>query len=124
LAGRLRANVEQLRGNRKSCASVSSVVAGGHVLIEDVPGVGKTTLAHALARSVDTSFRRIQFTSDLLPADLVGAPVPEMRDGRATGAFAFQPAAPCSHRWCSPTRSTAPARRRNRRCSKRWPRAR
>jgi MoxR-like ATPase len=50
-----------------------------------VPGVGKTTLAHALARSIDASFRRVQFTSDLLPGDLLGASVP---DGR--GGFAFQ----------------------------------
>ena len=44
----------------------------GHVLIEDVPGVGKTTLASALARSLDCSFRRIQFTPDLMPADITG----------------------------------------------------
>jgi MoxR-like ATPase len=69
---------------------VEAWVAGGHVLVEDVPGVGKTTLAHALARSVDASFRRIQFTSDLLPADLIGASVPEMLGGRATGSFTFQ----------------------------------
>ncbi len=48
------------------------VLAGGHLLIEDVPGVGKTTLAHALAQAIGGSFRRIQFTSDLLPADIVG----------------------------------------------------
>jgi MoxR-like ATPase len=92
LAGRLRANVERaLRGKSEVVRQcVEAWVAGGHVLIEDVPGVGKTTLAHALARSVDSSFRRIQFTSDLLPADLVGASVPEMQGGRATGAFTFQ----------------------------------
>ena len=93
LAARLRANVERaLRGKSdvvRQC--VEAWVAGGHVLVEDVPGVGKTTLAHALARSVDASFRRIQFTSDLLPADLIGASVPEMSGGRATGSFTFQP---------------------------------
>ena len=45
------------------------------MLVEDVPGVGKTTLAHALARSLDCSFRRIQFTSDLLPSDILGVSV-------------------------------------------------
>ncbi|MDX8408158.1 MAG: AAA family ATPase, partial [Mariprofundaceae bacterium] len=49
-----------------------TLLAGGHLLIEDVPGVGKTTLAHALAASLDTDFGRIQFTADLLPADKIG----------------------------------------------------
>src|SRR3989304_1593759 len=49
-----------------------SLVAQGHLLIEDVPGVGKTTLALALAKSIDGSFQRIQFTSDLLPSDVLG----------------------------------------------------
>ena len=49
-----------------------TLFARGHLLIEDVPGVGKTTLAHALARSFDCTFQRIQFTSDLLPADVLG----------------------------------------------------
>lgn len=52
--------------------AVACLLARGHLLIEDLPGVGKTTLAHALARSVGLDFRRIQFTSDLLPADIVG----------------------------------------------------
>src|SRR5579862_4695290 len=49
-----------------------SLLARGHLLIEDVPGVGKTTLAHALARSFHCTFQRIQFTSDLLPSDVTG----------------------------------------------------
>jgi len=52
--------------------AVICLLAEGHLLIEDVPGVGKTTLAHSLARAFDCSFRRIQFTSDLLPSDIIG----------------------------------------------------
>src|SRR5512136_937483 len=51
------------------------LIAEGHLLIEDVPGVGKTTLAHSLARVFDCTFRRIQFTSDLLPSDILGVSV-------------------------------------------------
>lgn len=52
--------------------AIVTLLAGGHLLVEDVPGVGKTTLAHALARALDCPFQRIQFTSDLLPSDVVG----------------------------------------------------
>jgi MoxR-like ATPase len=55
--------------------SLVALVARGHLLIEDVPGIGKTTLANALARSLDLSFQRIQFTSDLLPSDVIGLSV-------------------------------------------------
>src|SRR5437868_13272557 len=55
--------------------SLACLLARGHLLIEDVPGVGKTTLAQALARSVDSSFHRIQFTSDMLPSDVVGVTI-------------------------------------------------
>jgi MoxR-like ATPase len=55
--------------------AIVTLLAGGHLLIEDVPGVGKTTLAQALARSFDCTFQRIQFTSDMLPSDIVGLEV-------------------------------------------------
>ncbi len=55
--------------------AVVCLLARGHLLIEDVPGVGKTTLAHSLARSLDCSFKRIQFTSDLLPSDILGVSI-------------------------------------------------
>lgn len=57
--------------------AVVCVLAGGHLLLEDVPGVGKTTLGNALARAIGGSFRRVQFTSDLLPADILGFSVIE-----------------------------------------------
>jgi len=67
--------------------TVACVLARGHLLIEDLPGVGKTTLAHALARSLGLDFQRIQFTSDLLPADILGVSVFD----RDSGAFKFHP---------------------------------
>ncbi len=63
------------------------LIAGGHLLLEDVPGVGKTTLAHALAASFALEFQRVQFTSDLLPSDIIGVSVYE----RETGQFRFHP---------------------------------
>jgi len=67
--------------------SLTCLLAGGHLLIEDAPGVGKTTLAHAIALSMGLPFRRIQFTSDLLPSDVVGVSVYE----RTSGQFVFHP---------------------------------
>jgi MoxR-like ATPase len=66
---------------------IACLLAGGHLLIEDVPGVGKTTLAHTLAMSLGLDFRRVQFTADLLPSDLVGVSVFE----RAQDRFVFHP---------------------------------
>lgn len=66
---------------------VACLLAGGHLLIEDVPGVGKTTLAHALARTFGLQFSRVQFTSDLMPSDLSGVSVYE----RGKESFVFHP---------------------------------
>lgn len=67
--------------------AIACLLARGHLLIEDVPGVGKTTLAHTLARTLGLDFHRIQFTSDLLPADILGVAVYQ----RETGGFTFHP---------------------------------
>ena len=64
-----------------------TLIAGGHLLIEDVPGVGKTTLAQALARSISCEFQRVQFTSDLLPSDVIGLSVYNQR----TSEFEWRP---------------------------------
>jgi MoxR-like ATPase len=61
---------------------LACLLARGHLLIEDIPGVGKTTLAHALARTLGLSYQRIQFTSDLLPADIIGVSVFEPENGQ------------------------------------------
>lgn len=67
--------------------SVITLLAGGHLLIEDIPGVGKSTLAHAIAKSVGGSFMRIQFTSDMLPSDIIGVSI-YRKEG---GEFEFMP---------------------------------
>src|SRR5688572_16815045 len=67
--------------------ALTAVLAGGHLLLQDVPGVGKTTLAAALATAVGGTFARVQFTSDLLPADITGTNVLDP----GTGRFVFRP---------------------------------
>ena len=86
---RVRANVERVIEGKPSVVSSALVVllAEGHLLIEDVPGVGKTMLSKALARSIDSSVRRIQFTPDLLPSDITGVSV----FNQVTREFEFRP---------------------------------
>ncbi|HEX6708570.1 MAG TPA: AAA family ATPase [Albitalea sp.] len=90
LAARLARLVDQIStiivGKRPQIEDcVACLLAGGHLLIEDVPGVGKTTLAHALAVSLGLRFSRVQFTADLMPSDLIGVSVYE----RSKEAFVF-----------------------------------
>ena len=90
--GELAAALTALNGvilgkERETRLALACLIARGHLLIEDVPGVGKTTLAQALARVLGLGYRRIQFTSDLLPADVIGVSVYD----RETARFTFQP---------------------------------
>ncbi|MEZ4500738.1 MAG: MoxR family ATPase [Thermomicrobiales bacterium] len=103
LAGRIAQNVERVVvGKRPEVELILvALLSRGHVLIEDVPGVGKTVLAKAVARSVGASFKRIQFTPDLLPSDVTGVSVFNAQTSR----FEFRPAR-SSRRWCLPMRST------------------
>ena len=95
-----------------------AAVAGGHVLIQGVPGLGKTLLVETLADILQLRFSRIQFTPDLTPSDLLGTfVVMENAAGRRT--FEFQQGPIFSNR-CWPTMSIAACRRRSRPCSRRW----
>nr|WP_066390842.1 MoxR family ATPase [Neobacillus mesonae] len=83
------ANIERVMIGKRDVAELSLValLAGGHVLLEDVPGVGKTMMVRALAKSVNASFRRIQFTPDLLPSDVTGVSIYNPKDME----FQFRP---------------------------------
>jgi MoxR-like ATPase len=84
----LRRNIEQVFYGKREAVDqmIITLLARGHVLIEDVPGVGKTVLARAMARSLDCSFNRIQMTPDLLPADILGVSI----YNKTTGQFDFK----------------------------------
>src|SRR5689334_23715141 len=86
---RVQANIERVIEGKPEVAKIALVVllAEGHLLIEDVPGVGKTMLSKALARTIDCSVRRIQFTPDLLPSDVTGVSV----FNQDTREFEFRP---------------------------------
>jgi MoxR-like ATPase len=89
VVGRVRTNIEHVIEGKPDVVNAALVVllAEGHLLIEDVPGVGKTQLAKALARSIDSTVRRIQFTPDLLPSDVTGVSV----FNQDTRQFEFRP---------------------------------
>lgn len=86
---RLIGNIEEVIFGKRDVVKlcVVGLLARGHVLIEDIPGIGKTTLAQGLARSIDCPFSRIQFTSDMLPSDILGVSVLNPR----TASFEFRP---------------------------------
>jgi MoxR-like ATPase len=81
---RLKSAIEKvIKGKSETVKfALVALLAKGHLLIEDVPGIGKTTLANALARALDLSFQRIQFTSDLLPSDVIGLSIYNQQNGR------------------------------------------
>ncbi|MDP6228169.1 MAG: AAA family ATPase, partial [Dehalococcoidia bacterium] len=89
IAGRIRANVEKVLVGKGEVIDLclAAILSNGHILIEDVPGIGKTTLARSLADSINCSFKRIQFTPDLMPSDITGIHYFNQK----TGEFEFRP---------------------------------
>ena len=114
-------NVEKvIVGKAESVAfSLIAVICNGHVLIEDVPGVGKTVLTKAIARSIGCSFKRIQFTPDLLPSDVTGVSIYNQK----TGNFEFR-AGPIMAQIVLADESTVLLQRPNQRYWKQWKRHR
>ena len=121
LAAKVRENVRRvIIGNETQIDLIlTAVVAGGHVLLEDVPGTGKTVLARALSQSLRCAFSRVQFTPDLLPADITGMSVYQPGEGNSSSSPAR-----CLPTSSSPTRSTAPRRARSRLFWSAWKKSR
>ena len=88
-AAKIKANIEQVLVGKGGVIelTLSAILSGGHILIDDVPGIGKTTLARCLAESMDCSFKRIQFTPDLMPSDITGIHFYNQK----SGDFEFRP---------------------------------
>ena len=88
-AARVKENIGRVLVGKEEVVelTLAAVLSGGHILVEDVPGIGKTTLARALAGSLDCAFRRIQFTPDLMPSDITGVNYYNQK----TGEFEFRP---------------------------------
>ena len=89
LAARVKANIETVLVGKGGVIelTLAAALSGGHILLEDVPGIGKTTLARSLAGSLDCSFKRIQFTPDLMPSDITGIHYYNQKEGE----FEFRP---------------------------------
>ena len=80
------------------------IIAGGHILLEDIPGVGKTTLALAFSRAMDLQFNRVQFTPDVVPSDITGFTVYSKKSAQ----FVYRPGAAMCNRQCWRTTATCP----------------
>jgi len=122
-AGAVLDAVERVVVGKRSAAHLImlGVLARGHVLIEDLPGVGKTLIARSFASALGLRFTRVQFTPDLLPADLLGSTIYDMQSSRFT--LRAGPGR-CSPTCCWPTRSTGLHRKPRPRCWRQWPKDR